>query len=33
MPLLEVEDLSVAFGGLAALSHVGLGVERGEIVG
>ena len=33
MPLLEVEDLSVAFGGLAALSHVSLGVERGEIVG
>ena len=33
MPLLEVEDLSVAFGGLAALSHVTLGVERGEIVG
>src|SRR3970282_1677741 len=33
MPLLEVENLSVAFGGLAALSHVSLGVERGEIVG
>jgi branched-chain amino acid transport system ATP-binding protein len=33
MPLLEVENLSVAFGGLAALAHVSLGVERGEIVG
>ena len=33
MPLLEVEELSVAFGGLAALSQVSLGVERGEIVG
>ena len=33
MSLLEVEELSVSFGGLAALSHVSLGVERGEIVG
>ena len=33
MPVLEVENLSVAFGGLAALSRVSLGVERGEIVG
>ncbi len=33
MSLLEVEGLSVSFGGLAALSHVNLGVERGEIVG
>ena len=33
MPVLEVENLSVAFGGLAALSGVSLGVERGEIVG
>ena len=33
MPLLEVEGLSVSFGGLAALSHVSLGAERGEIVG
>ncbi len=33
MPLLEVEGLSVSFGGLAALSRVNLGVERGEIVG
>jgi branched-chain amino acid transport system ATP-binding protein len=33
MALLEVEELSVSFGGLAALSGVSLGVERGEIVG
>ncbi len=33
MPLLEVDQLSVAFGGLVALSDVSLSVERGEIVG
>jgi branched-chain amino acid transport system ATP-binding protein len=33
MALLEVEHLSVSFGGLAALSDVSLTVERGEIVG
>jgi branched-chain amino acid transport system ATP-binding protein len=33
MALLEVRDLSISFGGLAALSRVSLEVERGEIVG
>ena len=33
MALLEVDRLSVYFGGLAALSNVSLTVERGEIVG
>jgi branched-chain amino acid transport system ATP-binding protein len=33
MALLEVDQLSVSFGGLAALSNVSLTVERGEIVG
>src|SRR5439155_2969373 len=33
MPLLEAEDLSVTYGGLAALSEVSLSVERGTLVG
>ena len=33
MALLEVDRLSVCFGGLTALSNVSLTVERGEIVG
>ena len=33
MPLLEVEDLAIAFGGLAALAGVGVAVEAGEIFG
>jgi branched-chain amino acid transport system ATP-binding protein len=33
MPLLEAEDLSVTYGGLAALSEVSLNVERGTLVG
>jgi branched-chain amino acid transport system ATP-binding protein len=33
MALLEVDRLSVSFGGLAALSNVSFTVERGEIVG
>ncbi len=32
-PLLGIEDLTVRFGGLAALSGVSLSVARGEIVG
>jgi branched-chain amino acid transport system ATP-binding protein len=32
VPLLAVEDLSIAFGGLAALSGVSLDVREGEIV-
>jgi ABC-type branched-subunit amino acid transport system ATPase component/ABC-type branched-subunit amino acid transport system permease subunit len=32
-PVLAVTDLSVFFGGIAAVSHVSLGVEGGEIVG
>ncbi|MBI4242043.1 MAG: ABC transporter ATP-binding protein [Candidatus Rokubacteria bacterium] len=33
MALLDVDHLSVSFGGLTALSSVSLAVERGEIVG
>ena len=33
MPLLETRDLTKHFGGLAAVSRVGLTVEEGEIVG
>ena len=33
LPLLEVENLSVRFGGLAALTGVSLHVDSGEIVG
>jgi len=33
MPLLETRDLTRHFGGLAAVNHVDLTVEKGEIVG
>jgi branched-chain amino acid transport system ATP-binding protein len=33
MPLLETRDLTKHFGGLAAVNHVDLTVEQGEIVG
>ena len=33
MPILETRDLTKHFGGLAAVSHVGLTVGEGEIVG
>lgn len=33
MPLVEVRDLTVSFGGAKAVSHVNLAVEAGEIVG
>jgi branched-chain amino acid transport system ATP-binding protein len=33
MPLLEVENLSVTYGGLAAVSAVSMNVERGTLVG
>jgi branched-chain amino acid transport system ATP-binding protein len=33
MPLLEARDLTRHFGGLAAVNHVDLTVEKGEIVG
>ena len=33
MPLLETRDLTKHFGGLAAVNHVDLTVEKGEIVG
>jgi branched-chain amino acid transport system ATP-binding protein len=33
MPLLEAEDLSVTYGGLAALSKVSINVESGTLVG
>jgi branched-chain amino acid transport system ATP-binding protein len=33
MPLLETRDLTKHFGGLAAVNHVDLAVEQGEIVG
>ena len=32
-PLLSVNNLSVNFGGLKALSHVSLKVEPGELIG
>jgi branched-chain amino acid transport system ATP-binding protein len=32
-PLLEIDDLTVRFGGLTALSHVSFRVDAGEIVG
>jgi branched-chain amino acid transport system ATP-binding protein len=32
MPLLEVEDISVRFGGVSAVSNVSFAVERGELV-
>src|SRR5947199_6356839 len=33
MPLLEAQNLTKYFGGLAAVNHVDLAVEEGEIVG
>src|SRR5262245_22340431 len=33
MPLLEARNLTKYFGGLAAVNHVGLSVDEGEIVG
>src|SRR5712671_102239 len=33
MPLLDTRNLTRHFGGLAAVSHVGLTVDEGEIVG
>lgn len=33
MPILEGEDVTRYFGGLAAVSHVDFGVDQGEIVG
>ncbi|MGD9363901.1 MAG: ATP-binding cassette domain-containing protein, partial [Desulfobacterales bacterium] len=33
MSLLQIEALSVTFGGLAALRQVGLSINEGEIVG
>lgn len=32
-PILRVQDVSVRFGGISALSHVSFSVERGEICG
>jgi len=32
MPLLDVKDLTIAFGGLVAVDHVSFAVEAGEIV-
>jgi branched-chain amino acid transport system ATP-binding protein len=33
MPILEAEGVTKYFGGLAAISQVGLGVDQGEVVG
>src|SRR5687767_9300650 len=33
MPLLQVEDLTVRFGGIVALDRVSFGLERGQILG